>query len=256
MRISHNTSIPGYKCNLCHDTGYIIEQVIIPEYDRSITVNVGEECPNCKGKIWTGDTGIPKIFSGADMSKFNFEEYGQDIKKIQALITSFWKEFETWEKHSKGLYLWSNTKGSGKSFLSCCLARSIEGKYRKRIKFITTVDYLQMVKESYKQGHDVPDKLYGYLNCDLLIVDDLGSEKSGEWQDQELFHLFDFRMCNGKITIVTSNLPKSELKHDGRIIDRLNRMCLSVQLPEISIRTKKAQRDDEQFVKRILNDNQ
>lgn len=111
-----------------------------------------------------------------------------------------------------------------------------------------------MIKESYKQGHDVPDKIYGYFNSDLLIVDDLGSEKSGEWQNQELFHLFDFRMCNGKITIVTSNLPKGELKHDGRIIDRLNRMCLSVQLPEISIRTKKAQSDDAQFVKTILNE--
>lgn len=254
MKAEDHMLTPTYKCGICHDTGYVLKKIIVPEYDRSISVNVGEPCPNCKGKIWTEESDIPKIFSEADMSKFRFEEYSQNTEDMQKLMTSFWKDYEKWELSNKGLFLWSNTKGSGKSFLACCLAVSVREKHRKKIKFITAVDYLQLVKESYKLDHDVPDKLYGYLNCDLLIIDDLGSEKKGEWQNQELFRLIDRRLCNGKMNIVTSNYPLNGLKCDGRIVDRLGKMCIPVRLPEISIRVNRAQKENEQFIKAILKE--
>lgn len=253
MRVTAPTLNPTYKCEICHDTGYLIKSVIVPEYDKAIPVSVGEPCPHCKGKIWTDDSGIPKIFSEADMSKFRFEEYDRDTKNLEVIISSFWKEFEKWEKRSKGLFLWSSTKGSGKSFLACCLAVSIREKHRKSIKFISSVDYLQMVKESYSQGHDVPNRLPGIFNCDLLVVDDLGSEKKGDWQNQELFRLFDSRLCNGRINIVTSNFSPNDLQCDGRIVDRIGKICLPIRLPETSIRMRRAQKENEQFTASILN---
>ena len=113
-------------------------------------------------------------------------------------------------------------------------------KYRRRIKFISSPEYLSRVSEAYK------------MNCDLLVLDDFGSEKRGEWQDQELFRLIDYRMNHGKLLIVTSNLPISELKCDTRISDRLNRLCIPLHFPEESIRAKTAEEENRNFIQSIL----
>ncbi len=163
----------------------------------------------------------------------------------EQVATRFWQQYPKWELRNKGLYIWSKTKGSGKTFLACCLAGSIQVKYRKTVKFVSAVEYLQAVKESFKQGPEVPNRVFGYMNCDLLVLDDLGSEKQSEWADQELFRLIDHRACEGKPVIITSNVPMEALKCDGRISNRLADMCVSVAMPEISIRQKKAEEKHE-----------
>ena len=156
------------------------------------------------------------------------------------------------EENRIGLYIWSKIKGSGKTFLACCLAGSIQAKFRKTVKFVSAVEYLQAVKESFKQGPEVPNRVFGYMNCDLLVLDDLGSEKQSEWADQELFRLIDHRANEGKPVIITSNVPMEALKCDGRISSRLGDMCVSVAMPEISIRQKKAEEKHEKILRKIL----
>ena len=90
------------------------------------------------------------------------------------------------------------------------------------------------------------------MNCDLLVLDDLGSEKQSEWADQELFRLIDHRANEGKPVIITSNVPMEALKCDGRISSRLGDMCVSVAMPEISIRQKKAEEKHEKILRKIL----
>jgi DNA replication protein DnaC len=192
------------------------------------------------------------MYANADMSKFDFTIYGKDLGAVGVLINKFWQHFEPWEREGKGLYIWSSTKGSGKTFLSCCLATSIREKYHRNIKFISCVEYLQKVKDSYNRQREEEDHTRVYLNCDILVLDDVGSEKSGDWQSQELFRLVDYRLCNGKIIIATSNIPMDELKCDSRIIDRLASMCIPIQLPEESIRRKKTQERNDRFLKSIM----
>lgn len=153
---------------------------------------------------------------------------------------------------TKGLYLWSSTRGSGKTFLACCLAGSVQLKYRKKIRFVSTPEYLDKVTESFKRDQTQQDILYAYRNCDLLVLDDFGSEKQGEWQNQELFRLIDYRMNNGKPLIVTANYAIAALKCDGRIIDRLNKLCIPIHFPEMSIRQQKANEENEKFIQEIL----
>ena len=162
------------------------------------------------------------------------------------------QQFERWEQRNKGLYLWSQTRGSGKTLLACCLASSVRVKYKRRIKFISSPEYLSRASEAYKRDPGQQDGLYAYMNCDLLILDDFGSEKRGEWQEQELFRLIDYRMNHGKLLIVTSNLPISELKCDTRIADRLNRLCIPLHFPEESIRAKKAEEENRRFIQDLL----
>lgn len=239
-------------CKKCHGTGYIADNIIVSSYDPDTPIWIGIPCPNCKGKAGLGNPGFPRIFSEADMGKFDFSVYEGNANFAMKIATSFWNDFPKWEKKGKGLYIWSKTKGSGKTFLACCLAGSIQQKYRKIVKCVSVVEYLQAVKETFKQEAEIQNGIYGYMNCDLLILDDLGSEKTSEWADQELFRLIDHRMCEGKQIIVTSNVPIDSLKCDGRISDRLTDMCIAVPMPEISIRKRKAKAANDKFLEEIL----
>ena len=239
-------------CKICRGTGYAVDDIVVPEYDPVTPVRMGSPCPICKGRSDLGHPGFPRSFSEADMSKFDFSAYDGKADFPMRISSTFWKKYQEWEKRGKGLYIWSKTKGSGKTFLACCLAGSIQVKYRKTVKFVSVVDYLQAVKETFKQGPEVQNGIYGYMNCNLLILDDLGSEKTSEWADQELFRLVDHRMCEGKQIIVTSNVPVEALKCDGRISDRLAAMCIAVNMPEINIRRLQAETANNKFLEGIL----
>lgn len=244
-----------YNCKICHDTGYAVKSMIVPDYDPTTHVLVGSPCPICKGRVDFGESGFPKMFSEADMGRFDFAAYkGQQTAYLEQITGSFWKSFSKWEKSGKSLYLWSETKGSGKTFLSCCLAGSIKTKYRKTIRFVSVLDYFQALKDAFKNGCEMPNSLYGYMNCDLLVLDDLGSEKVSEWTNQELFRLVDHRMNMGKLILVTSNMPINQLKCDNRVADRLGRMCIPMQMPEISIRAEKAKEENEKFIRKMLQE--
>ena len=239
-------------CKICRGTGYAVEDIVIPEYDPVTPVAMGSPCPICKGRADLGEPGFPRIFSEADMTKFDFNAYGGAARLVEQIALSFWQNFPKWEARNKGLYIWSKTKGSGKSFLACCMAGSIQLKHRKTVKSVSMVEYLQAVKETFKQGPEVPSRIWGFMNCDLLILDDLGSEKQSEWADQELFRLIDRRMCEGKPLIITSNMPIDSLKCDGRISERLTKVCIEAAMPEISIRRKQAKEENSKFLEEIL----
>ena len=251
-KTNRDTLIHTYNCRLCHDTGYVIRSAIVPEYDPKTPLEIGDPCPVCKGHCQDDATGIPAVFSEADMRHFDFGRYKAINPNFEKVTSSFWKQFERWEQRNKGLNLWSQTRGSGKTLLACCLSSSVQVKYRRRIKFISSPEYLSRVSEAYKREPWQQDGLYAYMNCDLLVLDDFGSEKRGEWQDQELFRLIDYRMNHGKLLIVTSNLPISELKCDTRISDRLNRLCIPLHFPEESIRAKTAEEENRNFIQSIL----
>lgn len=247
-----NVSNGKAVCKICCGTGYAVEDIVVPDYDPVTPVHIGSPCPVCKGRADLGNPGFPSIYSEADMSKFDFSAYGDAGEFTMQIATKFWQQYQKWETRNKGLYIWSKMKGSGKTGLACCLAGSIQVKYRKTVKFVSVVEYLQAVKESFRQGPEVPNQIFGYMNCDLLVLDDLGSEKQSEWADQELFRLIDHRMCEGKPIIVTSNVPVEALKCDGRISDRLIDMCIAVHVPEISIRRRRAKASNDRFLEEIL----
>jgi len=128
-------------------------------------------------------TGVPPQFRDADLSKFGFDSYSHDMGNLRKIAEDFLRNYrERWEKSGKGLYLWSKTPGSGKTFLACCLGKSVMIKYDLRMRFTTVPDYLAKVGESYKRQQGEHDESAVYMECNLLIFDDIGAQKSGEWQ--------------------------------------------------------------------------
>lgn len=239
------------ECPVCHGTGIKLYQKKVEGY--SFPLDYAGPCPRCKDWKLQYMTGEPPQFSNADLSKFGFDSYSRDMGNLRKIAEDFLKNYrELWEKSGKGLYLWSKTPGSGKTFLACCIGNSVMIKYGLRMRFITMPDYLAKVGDSYKRQQGDLDESVVYRECDLLICDDMGAQKSGEWQNQELFRLINERLNAGLITIFTSNMSPESLNVEQRTIDRIMKCSVVLQMPEESIRNKKAIQEQEDFLKAIL----
>lgn len=173
---------------------------------------------------------------------------------LRKIVEDFLKNYQNrWQKSGKGIYLWSNTSGSGQTFLSCCLAKSVMIKYDLRMRFITVPDYLALVGESYKRQQGLADESAIYRECDLLIFDDIGAQKTGEWQCQEIFRIINDQLNTGKVIIFTSNMCPEDLNLDDRTIDRIMKKSVVLQMPEESIRRRESKEEQNNFLKEILN---
>ena len=199
-------------------------------------------------------TGVPPQFQDADLSKFGFDSYSRDMGNLRKITEDFLRSYrERWVKSGKGLYLWSKTPGSGKTFLACCLGKSVMIKYNLRMRFITVPDYLTKVGENYKRQQGITDETAVYRECDLLVFDDIGAQKTGEWQIQEIFKIVNERINAGKITIFTSNMCPEDLNLDSRTISRIMKGSVVLQMPEESIRGKEAKAEQDSFLRDILH---
>ena len=161
-------------------------------------------------------------------------------------------QFDKWQGSGKGIYLWSKTPGSGKTFLSCCIAKSIMLKHDLQMRFITAPDYISLVGDSYKKERGELDKSVVYRECPLLVLDDIGAQVDKDWQKQEMFRLINQRMSNGLVTMFTSNMSVENLNVDDRTKDRIIKSSVVVQMPEESIRRKKAKNEQDKFLENIL----
>lgn len=246
-----------YNCEQCQDTGYIIEKNMVSEYDPKTPVEYAVQCPKCIGKRRVfDDTGIPETYFGADLYHFDFSKYQADMKKIKKITTSFFTEYQKlWEPENKGLYLWSNESGSGKTLLACCLAKSIMIKYNLQMRFISHAEYItQRIEDIERRKHTIEPLAEVYKSCDLLVLDDLGTAKKGTYQEQCLFELLDTRMKNQKMTIFTSNKLYYDLGLDKKIENRMESLAFPIHFPEESIRRKISEDKNRNFIEKILKE--
>lgn len=224
--------------------------------DTGITTEFAKKCTKCNGvKEDTVDlTGVPDMYRDADITKFDFGIYKVDLTKFKSIVENFIFNYPKWKANGKGIYLWSKTPGSGKTFLACCVGKSVMVKYGIRFKFTTIIDYIDKVSEGYSirksGGFDDPSKIY--RECDLLVLDDVGTQISKEWQEQEVFKLVNKRQANGLVTIFTSNYPPEGLNIDERTKSRIMKSAIVLQVPEESIRKTVADIEQNEFLKGIL----
>ena len=138
-------------CPVCGGTGYELYRQRVDGYE--VPLEFARLCTGCRAQRRLQDmTGAPPQFRDADLSKFGFDSYSHDMGNLRKITEDFLRNYwERWEKSGKGLYLWSKTPGSGKTFLACCLGKSVMIKYDLRMRFITVPDYLAKVGESYKR---------------------------------------------------------------------------------------------------------
>ena len=133
--------------------------------------------------------------------------------------------------------------GLGKTFASACIANELLDK-DYAVLFIRLGLYLLKIKEAFDNKTDknaaiVEKELLKLAGgCDLLIIDDFGTEGSSEFVREKVFNLIDERYRNLKPIIISTNLSIHDIKRQfgARVADRVDAMTATVALEGVSRR--------------------
>lgn len=247
-------------CPVCHGNGWELYRPSPSELEyayggEDLAIEYAKKCSRCFGfKKGEDLTQVPDTFRDADISKFDFKLYRGDLSAVAKIANSLIYDLDKWASRGKGLYLWSNTPGSGKTFLACCIGKSVMIKHNVRFRFTTIGDYIDKVGEGItnRKNGDFNDPSAIFKECEVLVLDDLGTQMDKEWQRVELFKLINERSSNNLITIYTSNYSLKDVKVDERVRSRIYKTAIELHMPEESIRQQKAQAEQNEFLKGIL----
>lgn len=232
--------------NLCDLVTYEVENYGPADFVENIQVG--------NGQFRRERSLMPFQYLDRRADSFKWELYGQQVGEIKGITNAFVFNFHMWRKEGKGLYIFSGTKGSGKTLLACCLANELMERLDICVKFVSIPELLEMTKDSYKD-YSKREDLDGIRMAELLIIDDIGVEMKKEWVDSVLFRLIDWRYTGKRVTIFTSNIDIDSLKLDDRIIDRIFDMCIPLHLPEVSVRRKLAEEKNNFFTRDAMKEN-
>ena len=120
--------------------------------------------------------------------------------------------------------LFVGATGLGKTFLSACIARTVADRGYSVVYDTAIHLFSDFEAEKFGMSQEENRGLsQRYLQCDLLIIDDLGTEMTTQFTVSALYQVVNGRLLSGKPTIVSTNLPDSELeaRYSAQIASRL-----------------------------------
>lgn len=176
----------------------------------------------------------------------------QYAKKIAARYVEKYPEMKDM---GKGLYFYSNSKGSGKTLLSIAIINELIIKYKTKPMYISVVNMLNEMKHSFSNNDSKGDfysLMETFKQAQVLVMDDLGVEKTTDWSEEVLTQILDERMSYKRPTIITSNMHTQLLREKypaGRIKSRVEKMTFPVVMPEESVREIMAKKENEKIAK-------
>ena len=195
---------------------------------------------------------MPTEYVYKQAGSINWELYGEDCTIQKSTANAFVGKFDEFRKQGRGLYISSETKGSGKTLLACALANEILKKRDISVKFVTVPDYITLVS----QRDEMRVQRENIKNADLLILDDVGAQlENKDWINTALFQLINRRCTDLLPTIFTSNFTMEQLRMDERIKDRIHAMSVPVFMPEKNIRWQQTEKINRAFLQSVLDEN-
>lgn len=198
--------------------------------------DVKYECPKCKDSGFVGikmcdcfkkelvkagfeSSGLGALLKDQSFENFNTKYYGQYEKDMQLTFKKCLSYAESFGEHKENLLFMGGT-GLGKTHLSTAVGKTVIEK-----GFDVVYDTVQNILCDFEdeQFRNAEDKTNKYFECDLLIIDDLGTEMQTQFTVSSLFRLINSRLNSGKCTIINTNLSQSELRknYTDRLSSRL-----------------------------------
>lgn len=151
-------------------------------------------------------------------------QLGVNVRSLMEKTYQTCRRYALSFSEKSGNLLFSGGTGLGKTFLSACIARTVADNGYSVV--YESAPHLFSKLERAKFGNDeearkASDK---YTACDLLIVDDLGTEMGGQFVTAALYTLVNDRILSGRPTIISTNLNTEDLgkRYSQQIASRLN----------------------------------
>ena len=235
------------KCPLCNGTGWVFTNYnTVKECECGVLERDRQE-----SKLRFAS--IPETYKNVRLTDLTTKYYNKpENKKIfkatAELIKWYLENLEENIESGKGIFFWSETKGSGKTMLATALANELINKHRRFVKFATSLDILDEIRATYDQRNDDNESklLNDLVNTEFLVIDDFGTERVTEWVGEKFYQIVNKRYINKKVTFFTSNHDLKTLDYDDRITSRIKERSYIVHFPEESVREVKARQENKQ----------
>jgi DNA replication protein DnaC len=119
--------------------------------------------------------------------------------------------------------LFSGDTGLGKTFLSACIARTVADRGYSVVYESAGHLFANLERAKFSADETAREDVRKYSQCDLLIVDDLGTEMPGQFTTAALYSLLNDRILTGRPMIVSTNLTVDDLtrRYSPQIVSRL-----------------------------------
>ena len=232
-------------CSKCNGRGwYFVDYNTVKECECGI---VEQERQSSKLRF----ASIPETYKSVSLkdmtTKYYLKPESKNVFKATAeLIKWYLDNLEENIESGKGIYFWSEVKGSGKTMIASALANELINKYKRYVKFATSLDILDEIKATYNNGSDENERtlLNDITSTDFLIIDDFGTERTTDWATEKFYQIVNKRYVDKKVTFFTSNFDLKTLKYDDRITNRIKERSYIVHFPEESVREVKAAKEN------------
>ncbi len=194
---------PVYDCTDCKDTGYI----------------GNEKCHCFKQAIIQllySQSNIKEFPTDADFKHFELDFYPPTLydkttgRSARAMMEDTLKVchrfVDTFGKEHQNLFFYGSV-GVGKTFLSTCIAREIMNREFSVVYFSAPQLFNTLAQTKFDRNDADARNMAEYIyDCDLLIIDDLGSEYTNAFITAQFFTCINERLIHRKSTIISTNL--------------------------------------------------
>lgn len=241
-------------CPVCHGDEWILQK-----NEQGLEVAVECQCRKkslAKRRVRFAE--IPEAFSGMDLKTFRADVYKQPESKPVIItacktIKEYLNRFEEYQERGMGLYIFSSTKGSGKTRMAASIANELMNNQNKQVKFASSTAILNEIKRTWgKDSQESESRVIDAITMSqVLIIDDFGAENPTDWVRERFNYIIDDRYANKRVTIITSNESVNTLRYDKRVTTRIREMTFQIQFPEESVREYIAQKNSAEMLKRI-----
>jgi DNA replication protein DnaC len=211
-----------YSCPKCRDTGYADGEVcscLKELYNRELTAELGALLKN------SGE-----CFENFDLSLYPDEpdETGESPRAYMQQVYDTCRDYARGFSKSSPNLLFQGGTGLGKTFLSASIARVVAEKglsvcYDSAANALDCFETRKFSRDA-EAAENAAVKVRRMLSCDLMILDDLGTEMSTPMSQSALYTLINTRLGERRVTIISTNLTDGELarRYSQQIVSRLD----------------------------------
>ena len=226
-----------YDCPDCKDTGYIDNQKCHCFKKASI-------------HLLYSQSNIEEVLKRENFEHFSYAFYSDSkvnkttgltpletaknaVLEAKEFVASFDTEF-------RNLFFYGDT-GVGKTFLSNCIAKELIDSSHSVIYFSAFQLFDLFAKNTFDKDGDTESSHAQVFDCDLLIIDDLGTELTNSFVSSQLFLCINERLLRKKSTIISTNLTLDTIidTYSERTFSRISSNYKMIKLIGEDIRIKK-----------------
>lgn len=204
----------AYSCRVCEDSGYK-DGLRCKCFEALLKQYAAEEmAENCGIKL-------------NDFADFKLDYYSDAADENVSPRARMKKTYDYCRKYSEGFsqnspsLLFIGKTGLGKTFLSSCIAKEVMEKGMS-VAIGQLATFLRKVEDEHF-GRAAGNTLDTLIGCDLLILDDLGSEFQSQFTESALYEIINARLNAQRPTIISTNQSISELNmnYNERLVSRI-----------------------------------